>query len=172
MCNFAVGLLALTSWPRRADYSEASPTKLYEAGIGWEQSRHIKAFTDALFETYRNLANLRYCCLEHCNVDATGVIFYQSRGDLISTNYSHWGQQDVLLRSPIGCHNDSYGVGSDVVCSTAIGMQEPRYVEWTAGRFHAFLMSLSQNIISGNWTSGQLWRLRHPHFDYGLRTTT
>ena len=32
------------------------------------------------------------------------------------------------------------GVGSDVVCSTLIRqLEEPQFVEWTTGRFHAFL---------------------------------
>jgi len=50
---------------------------------GKDDSRHIKAFIDALFKTFRNLANNRYLCLELSNgrcpgCDYISLVMYAS----------------------------------------------------------------------------------------------
>ena len=79
-------------------------------------------------------------------VDVPGVIISIPWRPYRHRLYPFGMQSNVLYRSLYG--NDFHiGVGSNVVCSTTIGMQEPRLVEWTTGRFHAFLCLLVANLM-------------------------
>lgn len=57
-------------------------------GFGWElRNLTYEAFTNALFETYRNLANYGITVLNLATVDVPGVIIYHSQWILLWDSY-------------------------------------------------------------------------------------
>ena len=98
---------------------------------GKRESRHIEGvYFDALFETHRNLANLRIKVLNLATVDARGVIYITAFGvscqpELPARTISVRAQRvSIPIYSRYAKAGAIYihiGVGSDVVCSTTIG---------------------------------------------------
>ena len=78
--------------------------------------------------------------LNIATVDAQGVVYTKSKWCIVYAGMKPYGLFFVAHNAVIWTDSYHIGVGSDVVCSTTIGMQEPRYVERTTRRFHAFFM--------------------------------
>ena len=93
-------------------------TKQHKAGIGWEKDSPdiIKAFTNALFMTHRNLATLDIVVLNKATVDAPGVIksllWRPCKHELYPFQVRYVVYTGLPMEAVI--HNS---VGSDVVCS-------------------------------------------------------
>ena len=97
---------------------------------GKRESRHIEGvYFDALFETHRNLANLRYCSLELSNGRCPGCDLYHSLWRILPARTIPVRAQGFLYLlfyynsrcAKAGAIYIHIGVGSDVVCSTTIG---------------------------------------------------
>ena len=94
---------------------------------GKRESRHIEGvYFDALFETHRNLANLRYCSLELSNGRCPGCDLYHSLWRILPARTISVRAQGVSIPiysryAKAGTIYIHIGVGSDVVCSTTIG---------------------------------------------------
>ena len=92
-----------------------------------EQSRHIKAFTNALFETRRNSRKaFQFTVLNIATVDVLGCGYITTFGIAI------------FIAMPLG-YIYHIGVGSNVVCSTVIGNARAAMCGMDNGTFHAFL---------------------------------
>ena len=99
----------------------------------------LKAFTNAVFETYRIL-QIQNPVLNVATVDVPGVIISLLRRP-VSTDCTFSGTMIVyygLLMEMI-IH---IGVGSDVVCSSGLGNARALVRGTDNRRFHAFFMSI------------------------------
>ena len=117
--------------------------KLYVVGIGWETKDPDiwKAFTRRFVLDELKSRKLQYCSLEHSNGRCPGCDY-----TTIGVSYKHWSYSYKYERCAIDMLKAlksiyHIGVGSDVVCSTAIGNARASVRGMDKGWFHAFFMS-------------------------------
>ena len=95
--------------------------------LGGKESQDIMegVYFDALFETIRNLANLRIKVLNIATVDARGVIYITAFGVSCQPELYRSGTRGfytyIIRCAKTGAVYIHIGVGSDVVCSTLMG---------------------------------------------------